>query len=67
MNIDLSKLIPQPNLQNLSYASEFLSQVSAQPLKENSTVVHAVSVPTACQMCPLHGNRPSCSQCNRFL
>lgn len=60
MNIDLSKLIPQPNLQNLFDAS-------VQPLKENSTVVHAVSVPTVCQMCPLRGSRPNCSQCNRFL
>lgn len=67
MNIDLSKLIPQPNLQNLSYASELLAQVSAQPLKENSTAVHAVSVPMVCQMCPLRENRPGCSQCNRFL
>nr|DAI04394.1 MAG TPA: hypothetical protein [Caudoviricetes sp.] len=67
MNIDLSKLIPQPNLQNLSCASELLAQVSTQPLKENSTVLHAVSVPTVCQMCPLRGNRPNCNQCNRFL
>lgn len=67
MYINLTKLIPQPNLQNLFYASELLAQVSAQSLKENSTVVHVVSVPTACQMCPLHGNRPSCNQCNRFL
>ena len=67
MNIDLSKFIPQPNLQNLSCASEFLSQVSVQPLEENSTVVHAVSVPTVCQMCHLRENRPNCNQCNRFL
>ena len=46
---------------------DILEQVSAQPAKENSAVVHAVSVPTVCQMCPLRGNRPNCSQCNRFL
>ncbi len=67
MYINLTKLIPQPDLRNLSDVSELLAQVSVQSLKENSTVVHAVSVPTACQMCPLHGNRPSCNQCNRFL
>lgn len=60
-NIDLIKLIPQPDLRNLFDDSELLSQVSVQPLKENSTVVHAVSVPTVCQMCPLRGNRPNCS------
>lgn len=67
MYIDLIKLIPQSDLQNLSSASELLALVSGQPLKENSTVVHAVSVPTVCQMCPLRGNKPSCNQCNRFL
>ena len=67
MNIDLLKIIPQLNLQNLSDVSELLVQVSGQPLKENSTVVHVVSVPTVCRMCPLLGNRPNCNQCNRFL
>lgn len=64
---DLTKVIPQINTQNLSDVSELLAQVSAQLLKENSVVVHAVSIPTVCQMCPLRGNRPSCNQCNRFL
>ena len=40
-NIDLIKLIPQPDLRNLFDDSELLSQVSVQPLKENSTVVEA--------------------------
>lgn len=67
MTIDLFKLIPQPNLQTPFDASELLAQVSAQPLKENLSVVHAISVPTACQMFPLRENKPRCSQCNRFL
>ena len=45
-NIDLTKLIPQPDLRNLSDVSGLLEQVFGQPLKENLTVVHAVSVPT---------------------
>lgn len=60
-NIDLTKLIPQPDLRNLSDVSELLEQVLEQPLKENLTVVHVVSVPTVCQMCPFRGNRPNCS------
>ena len=67
MYIDLTKLIPQPDLRNLSDVSELLAQVSGQSLKGNSTVVHAVSVPSVCQMCPLRGNRLNCSQCNRFI
>lgn len=46
---------------------EILKQVSAQPAKENSTVVHAASVPSVCRLCPLRGNRPCCNQCNRSL
>lgn len=67
MYIDLTNLIPQPDLQNLSSVSELLAQVSEQPLRENSTVVYTVSVLTVCQMCPLRGNRPNCNQCNRYM
>lgn len=45
MNIDLSKIILQLNLQNQFYTLELLSQVSAQSL-ENSTAIHAISSPT---------------------
>ena len=57
----------QYHLQNLSVSWEHLEQFLVQHKEENSTVVHAVSVLTVCQMCPLRGNRPNCSQCNRFL
>lgn len=46
---------------------EILEQVSAQPAKENSAVVHAVSVPSVCRLCPLRGNKPHCNQCTSSL
>lgn len=46
---------------------DILEQVSAQPAKENSAVVHAVSVPSVCRLCPLRGNKPHCNQCTRSL
>lgn len=59
--------INQPDLQNLSSFSELPTQVSIQPLKEISIVVHAVSVPSVCLQCPLRGNRPNCNHYNRFV
>lgn len=59
--------INQLDLQNQFDVSELLTRVSELPLEENSTVVHAVSIPTICHLCPLHGNKPNCNHCNRFL
>ena len=65
--IILPKTINQSDLQNQFDVSEFLPLVSEPRLEENSTVVYAVSVPTACRTCPLRGNRLNCTQCNRFV
>lgn len=59
-NIDLTKLISQPDLRNLSSASELLAQVSGQPLKENSIAKHVGRVPMACQNCPYLQNELNC-------
>lgn len=53
--------------QNRFSASECQGFVLGQPLIENSAVVHAVSVSSYCRLCPIRGNRPNCTQCNRFL
>lgn len=46
---------------------EILEQVLAQPAKENSAVVHAVSVPSVCRSCPLRENMSYYNQCASSL
>nr|DAV02243.1 MAG TPA: hypothetical protein [Caudoviricetes sp.] len=61
------KNIIQPDLRNLSFSLELPAQPLIQPLKENSTVVYAVSVPEVYRLCALRKNRLSCNHCSRFL
>lgn len=63
---NLTKVIPQTDLRNLSSVSEFLAQVSVQALKRNSIAKHVGQVPMACQNCPYLQSELNCNQCNRW-
>lgn len=56
----------QIQFENRFDVSELQAQFLSGRLKENPIDLYVVSVPVACQNCPLHKTRLGCTQCSRY-